>query len=61
MRNIGNTERITRLALAVGLMLWAMTLTGPTLAAGYAGMVLLATALIGWYPFYMPLGINTAK
>jgi hypothetical protein len=61
MRNIGSTDRITRIALAFGLMYWAMTPTGPTLAAGYAGMVLLASGLIGWCPFYMPLGINTAK
>lgn len=61
MNNIGMYDRITRAAIAAGLMYWAMTPTGPTLLAGYAGVFLLATAIIGWCPWYMSFGANSKK
>ncbi len=61
MSNIGIYDRITRVAIAFGLMYWAMTPTGPTLLAGYSGMFLLATAIIGWCPWYSSFGANTKK
>ena len=61
MNNIGLFDRITRVAIAFALMYWAMTPTGPTLLAGYAGMFLLATAAIGWCPWYMSFGIKSKK
>lgn len=61
MNNIGLFDRITRVAIAFALMYWAMTPTGPTLMAGYAGMFLLATAAIGWCPWYMSFGVKSKK
>jgi hypothetical protein len=61
MSNIGIADRITRLAIAFALMYWAMTPTGPTLLAGYASMYLLATAIIGWCPWYKSFGMKSKK
>lgn len=61
MSNMSMTDRLTRLAIAFALMYWAMTPTGPTLLAGYAGMFLLATATIGWCPWYMSFGMKSKK
>jgi len=61
MSNIGINDRITRTAISFALLYWAMTPTGPTLAAGYIGVFLLATALIGWCPWYTSFGANTKK
>lgn len=61
MSNIGIFERIVRAVIAFALMYWAMTPTGPTLIAGYAGVFLLATALIGWCPWYRSFGIKPVK
>jgi hypothetical protein len=61
MNNIGLYDRITRVAIAFVLVYWAMTPTGPTLLAGYAGMYLLATAIIGWCPWYMSFGVKSKK
>lgn len=60
-KNIGSADRIIRIALALGLIYWAMTPTGPMLAAGFAGMIVLITAIVGWCPAYLPFGINTGK
>ena len=61
MSNMSMTDRLARLAIAFALMYWAMTPTGPTLMAGYAGMFLLATAAIGWCPWYSSFGANTKR
>jgi hypothetical protein len=61
MTNMSMQDRLARTALAAGLLYWAMTPTGPTLAAGYTGVFLLATALIGWCPLYKSVGLKTKK
>jgi hypothetical protein len=61
MTNMSMADRLTRIAIAAGLIYWAMTPTGPTLGAGYTGMFLLATAAIGWCPWYMSFGSKTKK
>lgn len=60
-KNIGGADRLIRIAIALGLMYWAMTPTGPMLAAGFAGLVVLVTALVGWCPAYLPFGLSTKK
>jgi hypothetical protein len=60
-KNIAGADRIIRIAIALGLMYWAMTPTGPMLAAGFAGLVVLVTALVGWCPAYLPFGFSTKK
>ncbi|AAZ97451.1 hypothetical protein Tbd_1498 [Thiobacillus denitrificans ATCC 25259] len=61
MSNIGIHERLARAAIAFALLYWAMTPLGPTLAAGYGGLFLLATAIVGWCPWYKSFGSKTAK
>lgn len=61
MSNMSVTDRITRAVIAVGLIYWALTPTGPTLVAGYTSMFMLATALIGWCPFYSLVSFKTKK
>lgn len=58
-RNEGSTDRLLR-AIA-GIVVIALVFVGPKTAWGWAGLVPLATALIGWCPAYSLLGINTCK
>jgi Protein of unknown function (DUF2892) len=58
-KNIGNIERIVR--IAAGLVLIALAATNTVGVWGWLGMVPLATGLIGWCPPYSLLGINTCK
>lgn len=57
--NVGSVDRIAR-AIA-GLVLIALATTGTIGVWGYIGVVLLATAAIGWCPAYLPFGLNTCK
>lgn len=61
MSNMSMTDRLARIAIAFGLLYWAMTPTGPTLAGGYIGLFLLATGAIGWCPWYMSFGVQSKK
>lgn len=61
MSNMSVKERLVRTVIAVGLVFWAMTPLGPTLAAGYTGLFMLATAITGWCPFYMAFGLRPKK
>lgn len=61
MSNMSMKDRLVRTVIAVGLVYWAMTPTGPTLAAGYTGLFMLATAIVGWCPFYMSFGHKSKK
>ena len=58
-QNIGNIERIIR--IAGGLILIALAATGTVGVWGWLGLVPLATGLVGWCPPYSLLGINTCK
>lgn len=61
MSNMNIADRITRTVIAGGLFYWAMTPTGPTLSAGYTGLFMLATAVIGWCPLYSSIGFKSKK
>jgi O-antigen ligase len=58
-KNIGNIERIVR--IAAGLVLIALAATNTVGVWGWLGVVPLATGLIGWCPPYRLMGINTCK
>ena len=60
-KNIGGADRIIRIAIALGLIYWAMTPTGPMMIAGPIGFIVLLTAIFGWCPAYLPFGIKTNK
>lgn len=55
--NIGNTERILRAIVGLGLI--SLVFVGPQTVWGWVGLVPLATAVLGWCPPYAMLGINT--
>lgn len=58
-KNIGNIERIVR--IAAGLVLMALAATGNLGVWAWLGVVPLATGILGWCPPYSLLGINTCK
>lgn len=61
MSNMSVADRITRTVIAAGLIYWALTPAGPTLAAGYTSMFMLATAIIGWCPLYSLVSFKSKK
>jgi len=56
--NVGSADRILRAVL--GLAVGAAGLYYQNWF-GLIGVVLLATAMIGWCPAYLPFGISTCK
>jgi hypothetical protein len=58
-QNIGNTERIIRAIVGIGLI--SLVFVGPQTVWGWIGVIPLGTAIIGWCPPYALLGINTCK
>ncbi|MGA9164546.1 MAG: DUF2892 domain-containing protein [Thiobacillus sp.] len=60
-KNVGGIDRIIRAVVGIGLIYWAMTPTGPMLAGGIIGFIVLLTAIFGWCPAYLPFGIKTNK
>jgi len=57
-KNIGKTDRTVRIVAGLALVLWGV-LTHNWLGA--IGLVPLATALIGWCPAYLLVGVDTCK
>ncbi|HYD67183.1 DUF2892 domain-containing protein [Azospirillum sp.] len=57
MRNVGSVDRALR--AIVGIILIALVFVGPQTPWGWVGLVPLLTALIGFCPAYLPLGIKT--
>ncbi len=55
--NVGGIDRILRIALGAALILWAAVLGGPVWA--WIGVVPLATGLLKFCPFYLPMGMST--
>ncbi len=58
-KNVGGIDRIVRIVL--GLALIGATLMHILPVWGYVGVVLVATAAIGWCPAYIPFGFKTCK
>lgn len=63
-RNVGNTDRLVRIVIAVVAVVLAIVV-GPSSVGGIilfvvAGM-LTATAAIGWCPPYQLFGVTTCK
>lgn len=60
--NEGNTDRVVRAILGIGLVaLWILGVTQGVLAIilGVVGAVLVITAAVGFCPLYALLGLNT--
>ena len=56
--NVGNIDRIIRIALGLALLAWAVT-GGPVWA--WIGVVPLATGLFKFCPLYTLMGFNTCR
>jgi hypothetical protein len=57
--NVGNIDRILRIAAGLALLAFAF-FSGSTYAwLGYIGVVPLATALFRWCPAYTLIGVST--
>jgi hypothetical protein len=57
-KNIGKPDRLLRLAIGVGLFLWAITTTWSPILIFFSGFALFE-ALFSWCGFYAALGKNT--
>ena len=55
--NVGGIDRILRIVVGLGLVVWAAALGGPVWA--WIGIVPLATGAMGFCPVYPLLGMNT--
>ncbi|AKG52979.1 membrane protein [Dehalogenimonas sp. WBC-2] len=62
-KNMGQTDRVIRLIIAIILALWGIFIaTGVWAGVLYTlGVVMLVTGLIGTCPLYMPFHISTNK
>ena len=55
----GTIDRVLRVFVGLGIL--SLAFVGPQTPWGYAGLVPLATGLIGFCPLYAMLGINTCS
>lgn len=55
-KNIGGFDKIARIILGLGFVIWAL-INGPIWA--WIGIIPLVTGLIGWCPIYSLLGVKT--
>lgn len=61
MKNVGNTDKIIRIVLALVLFSLYFILQGNLRFIALIGFIPLLTGLIGVCPLYIPFGINTNK
>lgn len=60
-QNVGNTERVIRAIVGLGLLSLILILEGNARWWGLIGLVPLLTAAFGYCPPYAMLGINTCS
>jgi len=56
--NVGKDDRIVRILIGLGFI--SMVFVGPETQWGWFGLIPLATALVGFCPLYMKLGLDTS-
>jgi len=62
IKNIGSADRVIRLVTGLVLFFAAyITGGGAAIVLAIAGVMALATGLVGWCGLYMLLGVNTCK
>ena len=59
--NVGSIDRILRIVIGVAAVTFAMLSDHELAIWGLIGIVPLFTAVIGWFPAYLPFGIKTCK
>lgn len=63
-KNMGTTDRIIRLAIAIIIAILYFTgqISGTlAIVLGIVAIAFLLTSLISWCPIYLPFGISTRK
>ncbi len=64
-KNVGQTDRIIRIGLSIGLTATALYVRNQSvvwaIGLSIVALVLLITALIGTCPLYLPFGISTRR
>lgn len=66
-KNVGSVDRLVRAVLGVIALVLAFATLGASegaamgIAATVVGVVLILTALVGFCPAYLPLGLSTCK
>lgn len=62
-QNVGSIDRIARIIIGIVLLVAAFMFLSGTLAiiAGVLGVIMLATAAIGWCPLYLPFKLSTRR
>ncbi len=58
VKNIGKSDRVLRLAISLGLLLWAITTTWSPILLFFSGFALFE-AMFSWCGFYAAIGKNT--
>ena len=61
MKNIGNTDRVIRIIIGLGLLSLLIVLKGNSRFLGLIGLIPLLTSAIGFCPLYAIFGIKTCK
>lgn len=61
MKNVGSTDKIIRIIIALVLFSLFFILSGNLRYFALLGFIPLVTALMGTCPIYIPFGINTNK
>ena len=57
--NMGETDRIIRAVLGIGLLASFVTLPAPQRYVGLLGVIPLLTAVVGFCPLYRVVGFST--
>ena len=59
MKNVGNTDRIIRVIIGLGLLNLLIILNGNMRYLGLLGLIPIITAIIGFCPLYKLIGLKT--
>jgi hypothetical protein len=63
-KNMGSTDRVIRLliAVAIAVLYFTRTISGTiAIVLGIVAVAFLVTSLVGWCPSYLPFGLSTRK
>ncbi len=59
--NVGSLDRVLRILAGVALIVWAFWGTDAWHLLGWAGVIFLGTAAVGWCPIYRIIGTSTCS
>jgi len=59
--NVGLMDRVIRIVAGLALVVWAIWGASAWHMVGWAGLILLGTAAIGWCPIYRIISASTCS